>query len=165
MRNFFLAALLAAFSSMASATPLGLIDFFDEASHHMDEVVCLADTIYFEARGETRLGRQAVAHVTINRSESRHFPETICAVVHFRKGSTCAYSWTCNRQPIRDEDAYEDAIEMAWTIYKQRVLEGKNDNVTHGSTHFHNQSVSNPWEGYRQAVVIGSHTFYRRGRG
>ena len=46
------------------------------------EVECLARNIYFEAGGEPRAGKIAVAEVTMNRVKSRQFPRTVCGVVH-----------------------------------------------------------------------------------
>ena len=42
---------------------------------------CLADALYFEARGEQIEGQIAVADVIINRKNSSQFPGTICGVV------------------------------------------------------------------------------------
>ena len=43
-------------------------------------VECLAKNIYHEARGEPANGKQAVAHVVLNRVNRNDFPNTICAV-------------------------------------------------------------------------------------
>lgn len=42
---------------------------------------CLAEAIYFEARGEPLAGQLAVAQVIVNRTESALFPESYCGVV------------------------------------------------------------------------------------
>lgn len=45
------------------------------------EIECLADVVYNEARGETRIGQIAVAAVVINRSLSARFPQTdLCGI-------------------------------------------------------------------------------------
>ena len=46
-----------------------------------DEVTCLAQNIYFEARSEPVAGMLAVGHVVLNRVASKRFPNTICKVV------------------------------------------------------------------------------------
>src|SRR5210317_740749 len=46
------------------------------------EMVCLAENIYFEARAEGVEGKAAVANVTRNRVESEQFPNTYCGVVY-----------------------------------------------------------------------------------
>ena len=45
------------------------------------ELTCLAQNIYFEARSEPLEGKLAVAHVVMNRVASRYFPDTVCGVV------------------------------------------------------------------------------------
>ena len=46
------------------------------------DLKCLAENVYYEARGESAAGQQAIAEVTLNRVASGQFPDTICAVVH-----------------------------------------------------------------------------------
>ena len=61
---------------------------------------CLAENIYYEARGEPLNGQYAVAEVTLNRVRSPYFPKTICAVVHDtrwdpqRRRFVAHFSWT-----------------------------------------------------------------------
>ena len=47
-----------------------------------DELHCLAKNVYHEARGESKAGKLAVAHVTLNRVHSDEFPDTVCGVVY-----------------------------------------------------------------------------------
>lgn len=55
----------------------------DHASHDTSstEQDCLANAVYFEARGESVQGQLAVAEVVLNRTRSGRYPATICAVV------------------------------------------------------------------------------------
>jgi spore germination cell wall hydrolase CwlJ-like protein len=50
-----------------------------------NELGCLVENVYFEARGEDVLGQAAVAYVTLNRVRSPDYPDTICDVV-WQKG-------------------------------------------------------------------------------
>ena len=43
---------------------------------------CLAQALYFEARGESLKGQIAVAEVILNRVDSRAFPDTLCGVIN-----------------------------------------------------------------------------------
>ena len=45
------------------------------------EMLCLAQAVYFEARGEPLSGQLAVARVVINRTASGQFPSDYCSVV------------------------------------------------------------------------------------
>ena len=70
---------------------------------YVDEVLCLAENIYFEARSESAAGRMAVALVTFNRVEHPNFPDTVCGVVkqtkYYPSGRidlhSCQFSWYC----------------------------------------------------------------------
>jgi len=46
------------------------------------EMMCLAENIYFEARAEGIEGKAAVANTTRNRVQSKDFPNTYCGVVY-----------------------------------------------------------------------------------
>jgi len=46
------------------------------------EMMCLAENIYFEARAEGIEGKAAVANVTRNRVVSAKFPNSYCGVVY-----------------------------------------------------------------------------------
>ena len=48
------------------------------------DLECLAKNIYYEAASESTEGKVAVGLVTINRSNSGQFPQTICGVVNQR---------------------------------------------------------------------------------
>ena len=49
---------------------------------NIDQIRCMAQNIYFEARAESMLGKTAVGFVTINRVNDKRFPNTVCEVVH-----------------------------------------------------------------------------------
>ena len=46
-----------------------------------EDLICLAENIYWEARNQSLEGKLAVAHVTINRVKSNKFPNNVCGVV------------------------------------------------------------------------------------
>ena len=50
-----------------------------------EEVMCLAETIYFEARGESVAGQLAVGLVVFNRVEHPKYPDTVCGVTRQAK--------------------------------------------------------------------------------
>jgi len=61
---------------------------FQEVNEHKipnsmhQEMICLAENIYFEARAEGMDGKAAVANVTRNRVLSEQFPNSYCGVVY-----------------------------------------------------------------------------------
>src|ERR1700676_3174349 len=63
------------------------------AQRRATDLECLAENIYFEARGEPLEGQYAVAEVTLNRTRAQNFPHTICSVVHQMR-------WDPNRRRV-----------------------------------------------------------------
>ena len=58
-----------------------MIGFSNPVEADENEIRCLAENIYFEARSESTAGRIAVALVVLNRVEDRRFPDSVCGVV------------------------------------------------------------------------------------
>jgi spore germination cell wall hydrolase CwlJ-like protein len=125
---------------------------------------CLADAIYFEARGEPLRGQMAVAQVVINRVFSGYYPSNVCGVVyqntHRHRRLRCQFSFTCDGIPdrINEPDAWERAKRIA-----RDALDGSfwlND--VGKATHYHARWV-HPWwvREMRRLDRIGVHTFYR----
>lgn len=120
---------------------------------------CLAEAIYFEARGEPVRGQFAVAEVILNRSESTIYPNTICGVVHQGSGTGCQFSYTCDGRADRVRDA--QAFRLAGQIARL-MLDGAPRRLTGGATHFHTKAVRPRWaQDMPRTTVIGHHIFYR----
>ena len=128
------------------------------------ELECLADAIYYEARGETPSGQAAVAQVVMNRVRHPAFPKSICGVVfqgaYNRTG--CQFSFACDgsMRRARDVGAWNRARKIA-----SRALTGTMANEVGSATHFHTINVSPGW-GPRllRVAQVGMHIFYRFGR-
>ena len=129
--------------------------------HYFDELQCLAEAIYFEARGEKRVGQQAVAEVIIKRVKSDKFPDKICEVV-MQGGSNrhrCQFSYNCDGLPesISEKDTYAEVRMLAF-----QVLQGEIKPVAGGATYFHTTSANPRWaRKFEKTVEIGSHVFYQ----
>lgn len=115
------------------------------------ELECLAQNIYYEARGEPPLGKLLVAKVTLNRVNHPHFPKTICAVVF----QPHQFSWTSKRHTIKDKQAYQESLELAHLILHSGVLNLLPDTVLY----FHAVHVHPKWP-FKKLVQIGNHIFY-----
>jgi hypothetical protein len=129
-----------------------------EATHARRRAIdlqCLAENIYFEARGEPLEGQYAVAEVTLNRTWSQNFPHTICGVVHETR-------WDPNRRRFgtlspQDGPAWKQAMAVASAAY-----DDLNTPVVPGALFYHATSVRPGWSRNRRAVAtIGNHIFYR----
>lgn len=124
---------------------------------------CLAEALYFEARGEQVKGIFAVAEVILNRVDSRHYPGSVCGVVHQGTGKKfqCQFTWTCDghSDTIRERAAWVKVGKVA-----RLMLDGAARPLTHGATHYHTRAVNPRWaRRFAHTVTIGSHRFYRMG--
>ena len=118
-------------------------------------LACLAEAVYYEARGERTQGRAAVAHVVLNRAESGQFPETPCAVV----AEGCQFSYRCDG---RLETLAVRADRDAAFATAKAVLTGAVADPTDGALFFHASRIRPGWFESRTRVgEIGNHVFYR----
>jgi spore germination cell wall hydrolase CwlJ-like protein len=125
------------------------------------QIKCLADNIYFEARGEKSIGKKAVALITINRLKHDKFANTICGVVYEKTPfGKCQFSWTCNRYyKITDYAAYKKCKKIAINVI---VNYDYIHDFTHGATFFHNHKAAPKWSRkHKKTISIGKHTFYK----
>jgi len=125
------------------------------------ETNCLAEAIYYEARGEGVAGEKAIAEVVVRRTHRSGYPHSICGVVHQGTGGACQFSFVCNGmldQP-RTPGEWSRAVRLA-----TRILTGALPltDVTNGAIAFHATGVEPDWPGLVRTVQIGNHVFYRR---
>jgi spore germination cell wall hydrolase CwlJ-like protein len=123
---------------------------------------CLANAIYFEARGEPVRGQIAVAQVVMNRVFSGYYPHDVCGVVYqdSHRHLACQFTFACDDIPDRiDElEAWVRAREIA-----HDTLDGKLWLADVGkATHYHAYWVHPFWvREMRKLDRVGVHTFYR----
>ena len=118
------------------------------------DLACLAEAIYFEARGTGPKGEAAVAHVVVNRARSAKFPNSVCGVV----GDGCQFSYRCDGRS--DTLAEAGSRSRAFRIAEE-VLSGEPD-ITQGALFFHAASASPGWFSPRPRIgKIGGNVFYR----
>lgn len=123
---------------------------------------CLAEAVYFEARGEPVRGQIAVAQVVLNRAFSGYYPSDVCGVVYqnAHRRLACQFTFACDGIPDRVADA--EAWTRAQRIAKES-LDGRLWLADVGkSTHYHANYVR-PWwrRTMRTLSRIGVHIFYR----
>jgi spore germination cell wall hydrolase CwlJ-like protein len=123
---------------------------------------CLAQAIYFEARGEPYRGQVAVAQVVMNRLAYPLYPKTICGVV-FQDASrrdACQFSFACDGIPevVNEPEAWKQAEDIA-----QKVADGELYLPEVGNaTHYHATYVYPDWAPELKRVTkIGQHIFYK----
>ena len=124
---------------------------------------CLADAVYFEARGEPFKGQQAVAQVVMNRVFSGYYPNDVCGVVYQNAARhlACQFTFACEGKDLNKVDE-PDMWEQAKSIAKD-MLDGKIwlAEVGH-ATHYHAYWVHPSWvHEMTKLYKLGVHTFYR----
>lgn len=121
---------------------------------------CLAQAIYFEARGEPDTGRLAVAQVVMNRTRDDAFPSSVCGVVHQANKRGCQFSFTCDGLPetIRDRKSWRAARKLASDV----LLGRRSASKLVKALHYHSTAVTPGWaDGKVVLQTIGRHVFYR----
>jgi N-acetylmuramoyl-L-alanine amidase len=147
-----------------SARPQTVPRVITRAERRADDLQCLAENVYFEARGEPLAGQYAVAEVTLNRTRTQNFPHTVCGVVHEmrwdpNRGRPVAdFSWTeLGSLAPPDGAAWRQAMAVASAAYDELHAP-----LVPGALFYHAVSVRPAWAKTRRAVAtIGNHIFYR----
>lgn len=123
---------------------------------------CLAEGIYFEARGETEKGQAAVAQVILNRVRNPQYPNTICGVVYqnITWFNRCQFSFACDK--IKDHviagSHWETAKAIALAVTAGKIW----IDAVGSATHYHATYVSPNWGPTMIRVAkVGQHIFYR----
>ena len=129
-----------------------------DTPQNLDEIYCMAQNIYFEARHESMIGKIAIAHVVMNRIESKDFPNTVCKVVkqgpireswktrkypnlpkeeriYWPRRDRCQFSWYC--------DGHRD---MLWVTYKDGTIIPQNMNAWRDSIHVALFVINGKWQ-------------------
>ena len=142
-------------------TPAERLGLFQPAAREKQEK-CLANAVYFEARGEAVRGQIAVAQVVMNRTFSGYYPNTPCGVVYqnAHRHLSCQFTFACDG--IRDVVTEPDMWDRARRIAKE-TLDGRLWLPEVGkSTHYHAAYVHPYWvREMKKQIRFGVHTFYR----
>ena len=125
------------------------------------EMKCLAEAIYFEARGEALEGQYAVGEVIINRVLSKDFPNSVCGVISegANRLNACQFSYNCDGklETITEKKIYERILKLS-----QMLLEPSARFLTSGATFYHSKLVSPSWsKKFIKTNEIGNHVFYK----
>jgi spore germination cell wall hydrolase CwlJ-like protein len=122
---------------------------------------CLAEAMYYEARGEGENGEEAVAEVIFHRMRNGNYGHSICAVVYEGAGAPgCQFSFACNgvMAEAKEPEAWRTAQILAARILTEELPLA---DTTGNATHYHAVSVQPYWSStLPRTVKIGNHIFY-----
>lgn len=122
------------------------------------EIRCMADNIYYEARGESVEGKIAVAQVVINRTHYTFYPHTICGVVY----DPSQFSWTNHRPTKKNARDYHKVVSLARAVLTRHL---RSDIIGTNVVYYHSNAVMPDWADNMEPVaIIGNHLFYARVR-
>ncbi|TIL69966.1 cell wall hydrolase [Mesorhizobium sp.] len=126
------------------------------------EQTCLANGIYFEARGESVRGQAAVAQVILNRVRNPAYPNSICGVVYQNDKwfNRCQFSFACDgrKKRIQSPAHYKTAQDIAMAVTAGKIFIPE----VGSSTHYYANYVNPGWaRTMKKMTRIGLHIFYR----
>jgi hypothetical protein len=130
-----------------------------------DQSECLAEALYYEARGEGTEGEKAVAEVVLQRTRDRNYPHTICGVVY--EGAVphnrgCQFTFACDGALKRPKEptTWVRARNLADAIVSGAVRLA--DQTGH-AMYYHKVGIEPAWaDSMIKTAQIGNHIFYRR---
>ena len=132
-----------------------------------NDLDCLVEAVYYEARSEGIIPKIAVANVILQRVKDKRYPSTICEVVHQgqkRNGrmirNRCQFSYYCDgkKEKVKDYTSLLEVLDVA-----SLVLEGVLLERTQGATHYHAYYVKPRWSSkkrFKNLGRVGAHIFY-----
>jgi len=134
-----------------------------EAVHNLlAEHRCLAQVMYYEARGDGEKGERAVAEVVFDRLAEGTHGSTLCDVVFEGAGQTfCQFTFVCDGSMDRPKDA------KAWRaaqVLAARLMVGELAQIEDikGATNYHAAYAHPAWASrFEEIAKIGNHIFYR----
>lgn len=125
------------------------------SNYDRQQVQCMAENVYFEARDQSIKGQIAVLNVVMNRVKDPRFPKTPCGVIKQKSNGVCQFSWVCQNLAISDNTVLYKAKKLAAQVYISNI-----GDVTRGAKFYHAVYVNPKWS-YRKTTTIGDHIFYR----
>lgn len=116
---------------------------------------CMAENIIYEAGNQGIRGGIAVAQITFNRANSRHFKNTICGVIYQKS----QFSWVkLHKKPKYDNMQYREAWIIAVNVMQQKVILPE----LKDALYYHADYASPSWKDKMiKVAVIKNHIFYK----
>ncbi len=123
--------------------------------------LCLATTVYLEARDQSALGQRAVAEVALRRKDDGRWGASVCDVVTAPK--QFAPTLVNPNMKLDSLVAWQKAMDVAFQAQEDwsRPVASRHE-VVPGASHFAALDIARPsWRKYPTVATIGDHTFFR----
>lgn len=123
--------------------------------------LCLATTVYLEARNQSELGQQAVAEVALRRLENGRWGDSLCEVVTAPK--QFAPTLVSPEFRFKNLKAWNKAVSVAYSSIRQWSQPDPHRlQVVPGADHFYADHIAPPnWAQGVPVAQIGDHRFYK----
>ncbi len=153
-----------------NVAPLGSIgSYIGVKTMDFQDLMLMTATIWGEARSESFMGKQAVAHVIVNRVKHGGWWGNTARTVMLKP-----YQFSCWN---KDDPSYPFVRRIGYEWNKENVMNSKiiwdcllaalsvvqnqSKDMTYGATHYHADYVSPSWaKGKKAVAAIGRHYFY-----
>jgi spore germination cell wall hydrolase CwlJ-like protein len=131
------------------------------------EIQCVRQALFFEARGESLQGIKAVASVIVNRKNSGAYPDSYCKVIHQDK----QFSYVQEQMALRGSTSLPKTLntqDMAKVqhinkIASEVVLEAFKPTLPASVMWYARKDIKNYWTKVKiKVVTIGQHSFYKK---
>lgn len=133
---------------------------------HKNDIRCLTEAVYYEAANQSKLGKEAVALVIVNRVYNTKYPSSVCSVIAqskvIQKKRVCQFSYRCNSSRIKKvRDAWKEAEEISTRVYHNQWTRELLNSSVKRAIYYHADNVQPYWSSKKVFVgKIGNHLFY-----
>ena len=120
-----------------------------------ESLMCLSLAIYWEARGENKVGQYAVAEVIHNRTKHSDYPNDYCSVIKQKS----QFSFVKNLKslgsaPKYDLEAWRKSVQVAKDFRQNKT------NYVGKALYFNTVNLGIRYKTKVKPVKIGNHVFY-----
>lgn len=126
-----------------------------QAQASENELRCLTEALYHEARGEPNTGIFWVGYIIINRVQDARWPDTICGVTHQPGQFSYYHDGKSDRMPYLSR--YPEVVQIAKIVYHSRGYDH-----SHFGYYYKRTDVKHPFfRKLKPLYIIGRHEFYQ----
>lgn len=145
-------------------TPQVIVIGSNEDEVDEEEVECVKQALWHEARGEGIAGIEAVASVIVNRVNSKRYPNSFCAVIHQPMQFSYVHERIKQGKPLTivpkesEKDILDKVNQIAHSVVKYEFKPVFDQSVMW----YAHKRINNYWTKKKAVVAkVGNHVFYK----